>query len=334
MTTEIATATTTTLAITDDQTEFTPAQIAGLKQLGIDDATTGDQQVFFHTAKRLGLDPFQKQIYMIGRKTKVGGYNGEPERWETKYTIQVGIDGFRVTGHRVAKREGLGRPVAHRQFCGPDGEWRDVLVEDGPPVAAKCVITCGGDVVGEAVVKFAEYVQTTRNGNPTQMWGDKPATMLGKCAEAAAWRSAFPQDFSQVYEPAEFHEVIDGEVEPVRVRSERARGVAALREAATAAKETTDGQETPERSPREKWEDRLDELFEQAEVQDSGDQVTIMSSIIGEVAPEQRDQLSDHHLKQVVTTLHDWAKSGKTENQVLEILTAAALADADTQQSE
>ncbi|CPU33282.1 RecT-family phage protein [Mycobacteroides abscessus] len=233
-TTEMVTATDTAMASADNQTEFTPAQIAALKQLGVDDAPRGDLDVFFHTSKRLGLDPFTRQIYLIGRKTKVGGYRGEPERWETKYTIQTSIDGYRVTGHRIARREGLGRPVVRRQFCGRDGVWREVLVENGPPVAAKSEIYCEGQLVGEAVVKFAEFAQTKNDGQLTGMWRDKPTVMIGKCADAAAWRSAFPQDFSGVYEAAEFdrHEVIDGEVvePPVRVRADRAdRGIKGLR---------------------------------------------------------------------------------------------------------
>jgi len=333
MTTEIDTATTTTLAIAENQAEFTEAQVAGLKQLGVESATRGDLDVFFHTAKRLGLDPFQKQIYMIGRKTKVGGYNGEPERWETKYTIQVGIDGFRVTGYRAARREGLPRPVVHRQFCGRDGVWRDVLIEDGPPVAAKCVITCAGEVVGEAVVKFAEYAQTTRNGSLTQMWSEKGTTMIGKCAEAAAWRVAFPQDFSGVHEPAEFHEVIDGEVEPVKVRSERARGVAALREAASAAKSATSQESAPavdpEAATRQRWVDSLAKLWEKADVASPVYQADIMTAILGR-CPDA--DLTDVDLVNVVKKLDEWHKKGETENQIREILNAAALVAANAEQ--
>ncbi|WP_164911914.1 recombinase RecT [Mycobacteroides franklinii] len=234
-TTEMVPVTDTALVIADSQTEFTPAQVeALLKQLGVNDAPSGDLGVFFHAAKRTGLDPFNKQIYMIGRNTKVGGYGGAPERWEMKYTIQTGIEGYRVVGHRIARREGIGRPFARRLFCGRDGVWRDVLIEDGPPVAAKAEITCDGALVGEAVVKFVEYAQTTRQGELAGQWRDKPTVMIGKCAEAAAWRAAFPNDFAGIYEAAEFdrHEVIDGEVGPVRVRAERAdRGIKGLRAA-------------------------------------------------------------------------------------------------------
>ncbi|WP_394329208.1 hypothetical protein, partial [Mycobacteroides abscessus] len=56
---------------------------------------------------------------------------------------------------------------------------------------------------------------------------------------------AFPQDFAGVYEPAEFdrHQVIDGEVEPVRVRAERAdRGVQGVAAALGIKTETVDAE--------------------------------------------------------------------------------------------
>lgn len=223
----------TALTIGAGQAGFTDQQVAALAQLGIQDASPGDVDLFFHTCKRTGLDPFTKQIYMIGRRTKVGGYRGEAERWETKWTIQVGIDGFRLLGQRLARAQDTGRPIPSRQFCGLDGQWRDVWLEEGPPVAAKGIITVGGDRY-EAVVLFREYAQTKNGQNGPQLtgqWATKPATMLGKCAEAAAWRAAFPADFSGLYEAAEMDrsEVIDAEVVKTRTAPTR-RGVAGLKQ--------------------------------------------------------------------------------------------------------
>lgn len=336
MTTDIATATTTALAITDNQSEFTESQVAALKQLGVDDAPRGDLDVFFHAAKRTGLDPFNKQIYMIGRNTKVGGYRGEPERWETKYTIQTGIEGYRVVGHRIAKREGLGRPVAKRLFCGRDGIWREILVEDGPPVAAKAEITCDGVVVGEAVVKFAEYAQTTRSGELAGQWRDKPTVMIGKCAEAAAWRSAFPQDFAGIYEPSEFHQVIDGEVVATPVRSERVRagGVAALREAAAAAQQQTVDQE-PAAEPvageqnalspaaRRKWINRMFALLGDGDCKSDEDQLIVISSLAGQhygELLEHRDSVTDDQLRAIVNTLHTAKEGGALDELITDLV--------------
>jgi hypothetical protein len=38
----------------------------------VENAGNGDLAVFFHQAVRTGLDPFAKQIYMIGRWSKEG----------------------------------------------------------------------------------------------------------------------------------------------------------------------------------------------------------------------------------------------------------------------
>jgi phage recombination protein Bet len=43
-----------------------------------------------------------------------------------------------------------------------------------------------------------------------KMWNDKPRVMLGKCAEAQAYRKAFPDDFGQLYDGAEMDAVLEG----------------------------------------------------------------------------------------------------------------------------
>lgn len=221
-TTALATTNRSKLAITPQQREFTPEQREHLKQLGIDDAPDADLAVFFHYCANTQLDPFLKQIYMIGRRTKVGGYRGEPERWETKYTIQVGIDGFRILGNRIAKAQGRGYPVPRHEYCGFDGEWRDVWLDPSqPPAAAKGIVTVDG-IEFAAVVAFSERAQTrnTQNGQAlTGQWATQPAWMLSKCAEAAAWRMAFPADMGGIFEDAEVPEVVDGEVEPPKQAS-------------------------------------------------------------------------------------------------------------------
>ncbi|MCA4997150.1 recombinase RecT [Tsukamurella tyrosinosolvens] len=222
MSTALATTNRSKLAITPQQREFTPEQREHLKQLGIDDAPDADLAVFFHYCANTQLDPFLKQIYMIGRRTKVGGYRGEPERWETKYTIQVGIDGFRILGNRIAKAQGRGYPVPRHEYCGFDGEWRDVWLDPSqPPAAAKGIVTVDG-IEFAAVVAFSERAQTrnTQNGQAlTGQWATQPAWMLSKCAEAAAWRMAFPADMGGIFEDAEVPEVVDGEVEPPKQAS-------------------------------------------------------------------------------------------------------------------
>lgn len=193
-TNEIAVASVGALALDPHQTEWTEPQKAALTQLGIANAPAGDQLVFLHQAQRTGLDPFAKQIYMIGRRDSraPGGY---------KFTIQAGIDGLRVIAERTGRYEGR-TPIS---WCGEDGVWRDVwLDKNRPPTAARCGVH--KDRFREptvAVAVFSEYAATQKSGDLTQMWASKPAHMIGKVAEALALRAAFPHDLANIFTPEE-----------------------------------------------------------------------------------------------------------------------------------
>lgn len=187
--------TTTSLALTPDQTGFTPAQVAALRQIGVDGATDEDLQVFFHQAQRSGLDPFARQIYMIGR------YDSRSRG--TRYTIQTSIDGFRLIAARVAERMGVPLSISAPLLASPqDGTWHEVLPAGQVPLAAKVTVKLG-DGRFDAVARMDEYCQTNREGRPTAMWAKMPTTMIGKCAESLALRKACPLDLSGLYTDAE-----------------------------------------------------------------------------------------------------------------------------------
>ncbi|MBM9467241.1 phage recombination protein Bet [Nakamurella leprariae] len=183
------------LHVSPGQTEWAPEQQAALRQLGLEDATAGDMSVFLHVCQRTGLDPFARQLYMIGRKAKQWDPKTRSESWTTKYTIQAGIDGLRLVADRTGKYVGQLGP----QWCGEDGQWRDVWLSDKPPAAARvAVLRQDFREPLWAVAIFREYAQTTRDGL-TRMWAEKPALMIAKVAEALALRKAFPQDLSGIY---------------------------------------------------------------------------------------------------------------------------------------
>lgn len=185
--------TSTDLAIRDGQNMFDAKQVAALHQLGVSDASMPDLAIFFHQCARTGLDPFARQIYMIGRKTK-----DNDDKWIVKQTIQTGIDGFRLIARRASdhRKETLG--YIEDAWCGDDGVWKDVWLSSEPPAAAKVTILRNGAPF-PAVAIFSEFKQTTRTGELTKMWREKPAHMIQKCAEALALRKAFPQDLSGLY---------------------------------------------------------------------------------------------------------------------------------------
>lgn len=183
---------TSELAIRDGQDAFDAKQLAALTQLGVAGASRADQAIFFHQCVRTGLDPFARQIYLIGRKAQVDG------KWTVKQTIQTGIDGFRLIARRACDRRKETLGYGDDLWCGEDGNWREVWLSGEPPVAAKVTIYRNGQPF-PAIALFAEFKQTKANGELTKMWRDKPAHMIQKCAEALALRKAFPQDLSGLY---------------------------------------------------------------------------------------------------------------------------------------
>lgn len=208
-----------TLALRGNQADWTEMQQAALAQIGVADAPRGDQLVLLHVAQRTGLDPFARQIYMIGRKD-------DKEPSGKKWTIQTGIDGFRIISERHPQYGG----VTDAEWCGEDGAWRDVWLDDTkPPVAARIgVIRRDFDNPVRAVARYKEYVQTKYGGGPNHMWATMPAHMLAKCAEALARRKAFPQDLGNVYTDDEMAHLDNPP--PVVIPSERIQTAASAAE--------------------------------------------------------------------------------------------------------
>lgn len=204
-TTDLAPSRGGSLALTGDQDTFTPQQRAVLSHMGVENAPEEDLQVFAYVSQRTGLDPFARQIHMIGRNALMRGADGR-EVWGTKYTIQTGIDGYRLIGRRAADRARVAISVGAPEWAHEDGTWRPVWSNKwGRPVGARVTIM-RGDSPFTGVALFEEYAQTKRDGGLTKMWSQRPAGQIAKCAEALAWRMAFPQDMQGVYVDDEMHQ--------------------------------------------------------------------------------------------------------------------------------
>lgn len=152
--------------------------------LGLQDLSNDEMSLFAMVALRMRLDPFAKQIYAIKRKGKV--------------TFQVGIDGFRSRAEDTGQYRGSDEPVY--------GDWVDKPW--GHPDSATVVVhrqMADGSMVNQSSTAWwDEYVADAgQSGNGDVQWKRMPRVMIAKCAEAAAFRKAFPQVFGGVYEPAE-----------------------------------------------------------------------------------------------------------------------------------
>jgi phage recombination protein Bet len=172
-----------------------PAPAAGYSREQIDliksqvavGVTDDELRLFLYQASRTGLDPLTRQIYAIVRKSKYGGH---------RMTIQISVDGFRL----VAQRSGEYRGQLGPFWCGPDGRWVDVWLEDTPPVAAKVGVLRANFVEAVyGVARTAAYAARDEGGRLAGLWRTMPDTMIAKCAEVLALRKAFPHELSGVY---------------------------------------------------------------------------------------------------------------------------------------
>lgn len=164
-----------------------------VKSTVADELTNEEFDLFVHRANHLQLDPLQRQIYAWIQK----------ENGRRKLVFMVGIDGLRLVAHRTKKyvpgtieygrdEDGRAFATATVNIIGPDGAWHKV----------------------SRTAYFNEFAKTYPDtGKPKGNWAKMPRLMLGKCAEALALRTAFPDVMGNVYTPEEMDQASN--VEPV-----------------------------------------------------------------------------------------------------------------------
>lgn len=179
----------TQLARVQPALDFTPQQRQMIRDSYANGASEQEFAVLMEIAKARRLNPLLKQIHFVSRENNTKDERGN---WSKKkvWTAQVSIDGMRAIAQRTGLYDGQDEP-----------EFDDDIT--------KCVVRVyrkdwARPSVG--VAYWSEYVQTTRDGEPTKFWKTMPRVMLSKCAESIALRKAFPEDMSGLYTPEEMQQ--------------------------------------------------------------------------------------------------------------------------------
>jgi phage recombination protein Bet len=166
--------------------EFSPEQRKMIRDSFLSGASEQEAEVLMELARLRRLNPITQQIHFVQR------WNSQ--RKAMVWAAQVGIDGFRA----IAERTG--------NYDGQDEAEFEYDAKGNLKLARVRVYRRDWSRPAVGVAHFSEYAQTTKEKQLTHMWASKPHVMLSKCAEALAFRKAFPEDTSGLYAPEEMPE--------------------------------------------------------------------------------------------------------------------------------
>lgn len=190
MSTALATQNTSIKAHAPEEKYFTEEQMKLLSDHIMKGANPLELQYFGEVCKRVGLDPFKKQIHAVQR------YDNNAKRMVWSY--QTGIDGYRSIANSTGTYAGSDEP-------------KFLPADESTPNPTKATVTVWKIVAGQRVpfsasARWDEYVQMTRDGAPNSMWRKMPYGQLAKCAEALALRKAFPERLSGIHTDEEMEQ--------------------------------------------------------------------------------------------------------------------------------
>ena len=200
--------------------DYNNSQMGLIKRTVASDCNDGEFDLFMEAARRVGLDPFRKQIYAV-----VYSKDNANKR---KMAIITAIDGFRAVAERSGKYRpdenepeityddalkgggnplGIVKSVVTVHKYGPDGKWHPVkgvaYWDEFAPMTEGGKWESTGETWPDGNAKKTFKGDGTFTLSATSNWKRMARIMISKCAESQAIRRGWPEDLSGVYSPEE-----------------------------------------------------------------------------------------------------------------------------------
>lgn len=203
-------------------TDLNASQLSLVKRTIAKDCNAEEFDMFIEVAKRVGLDPFRKQIYCII-------YNKDKPA-KRQMVLVTGIDGFRSVAARnenyrpddnepeivmaadlkddASNPMGIEKAVVSVYKQDNTGAWHRIRATAYWDEFAPLDEGYDEEDRGETWPDGNKKVTRVPNGKlmldpKNAFWRKMPRLMLAKCAEAQALRKGWPEDLSGIYAPEE-----------------------------------------------------------------------------------------------------------------------------------
>lgn len=194
--------------ITADSASFTEEQRRLITDVLVKGGSPTEVAFFFQVAERLKLDPFKRQIHAMKR------WDGTLRREVLQF--MVSIEGLRSIACRCKTEDGKD---AYAGSSKPKFTYKDDAkkhLHSAEVTILKIVQGEPREFTAEAFYDECVQMRNVYDGQgqnkqkigeePNSMWEKRPHGQLGKCAEAAALRKAFPEETGGAYIEEEFNE--------------------------------------------------------------------------------------------------------------------------------
>lgn len=159
---------------------------------------TDEFLLFIEQCKRSGLDPLLKEAFCVPRNANIG--SKQSPKWVTKHEFQPSEAGMLTRAEKMADYRGVQCSAVYAEDEIQVDQGEGVVVHRFNPAKRKgMLVGAWARVVRDGKVPVVVWLDFWAYVQQTPLWSKMPATMIEKCARAAALRKAYPSQFGGLY---------------------------------------------------------------------------------------------------------------------------------------